>query len=331
MSLELFPTYPKIRAEQLDQVNWNQVAPLINLINTGDANTLSAALSPSNLDPAVAGIINTSGSSSRTAVRNAIDAAFLDPLVADRVNTSGTQTRSAIQSLISGQAVVWGSPFNGGSTDWNTLTTPGIYPYLGTGTGGSNRPPIVSTQNGVLFVIPQGGDIRQVAINAFGEIAVRARTSGTWGGWIARNLYNVHTITLGANTNLTAGSWNTVLSATPGSIANSLGIWWDTAITPTILVRVVAVGVFGAPATINNVRIGLRITMGGTNLSNIESVAPVLDTTSGFTPALTVQWDGTLNSANPNLGLEMWSAGASPQAVATGGLGVQTRLVITGR
>lgn len=331
MSLELFPTYPKIRADQLDQVNWTQVNALINLINTGDANAVATALSSSNLDPAVAGIINTSGSSSRTAVRNAIDAAFLDPLVADRVNTSGTQTRSAIQTLISSQAVLWGSPFNGGSVDWNTLTTPGIYPYLGTGTGGANRPPISSTQNGVLFVIPQSGDIRQVAINAFGEIAVRARTSGTWGGWIARNLYNVHTITLGSNTGLSAGSWNTVLSATPGAIASALGIWWDTTITPTILVRVMGVGVFGAPSTVNNVRIGLRIAIGGVNYSNVESVAPVVDTTTGFTPALMVQWDGTLNSANPSLGLEMWASGSNPQAVATGGLGVQTRLVIAGR
>lgn len=183
MSLEIYPTFPKIRADQLNLVDWTQVDPLMNLINTGDANTLSAALALSNLDPAVANAIGTANSASRNAVRNAIDAPFLDPLVANNVNTPSSQTRTAIQSLLSTNAMLFQGTFAGGSANWDAYTTPGIYRVNTVGSGGVNVPPIFPA-TGILIVTNHSGIIGQYVFTDDGQRAARYY-SGTWSAWYA--------------------------------------------------------------------------------------------------------------------------------------------------
>lgn len=213
MSLEIFPTYPKLRAEQLDQINWTEVTPLINLINSGDANTLAQALAFANLDPAVANVLNQV-SQSANAVRNIVNAEYLDPLVANRVNTTGTQTRAAIEGLILASAT--GLQVRGevsiGSTDWNALTQPGVYIGIASGSGGSNVPPWPLGEMAAVIVASFGSYLIQLLIGGH-STALRRRVSNTWGQWefktsrfIARSL----------SSNISIGNtYTNILSVTP--------------------------------------------------------------------------------------------------------------------
>lgn len=225
MSLEIFPTYPKLRAEQLDQINWAEVTPLINLINSGDANTLAQALAFANLDPAVANVLSQV-SQSANAVRNIVNAEYLDPLVANRVNTTGTQTRAAIEGLILASAT--GLQVRGevsiGSTNWNALTQPGVYIGIASGSGGSNVPPWPLGEMAAVIVASFGSYLIQLLIGGH-STALRRRVSNTWGQWefstsrfIARSL----------SSNISIGNaYSNIISVNPASemplVANSSG------------------------------------------------------------------------------------------------------------
>lgn len=187
MSLEIFPTFPKIRADQLDLVDWTQVNALMSIINTGDLNAtnnaVNQALSPANLDPAVAGIVNTPGSATRSNILGLITPAFLDPKIADRINTPGTQTRNAINALISASSIPYSGEFSLGDVNWNDFTSTGIWRFTLGGTGGSNIPPIVP-MSGILIVVNSPSGISQIVITDDNQIATR-RFSGSWSAWRA--------------------------------------------------------------------------------------------------------------------------------------------------
>lgn len=213
MSLEIFPTYPKIRAEQLSAVDWTQVVPLMDLINTklnallGNANILSAALSFSNLDPAIANAIGTAGSASRNAVRNAIDAPFLDPLIASNVNTPESQTRSAINALISASSMPYLGEFLLGAANWNDLTSTGIWRFVPGGTGGLNIPPIVPI-SGILLVVRSVSGVSQIVITDDNQIATRQFSASSWSAW--RAVLN-RTVQLNLESNTTLSTTETSL------------------------------------------------------------------------------------------------------------------------
>lgn len=203
MSLEIYPTFPKIRADQLDLVDWTQVNALMNIINTRDQNAIynvvNQALSPANLDPAVAGIVNTPGSATRNNILGLITPAFLDPKIADRINTAGTQTRNAINALISASAIPYSGEFSLGAVNWNNFSSTGIWRFTSGGTGGSNIPPIVP-MSGILIVVNSPSGISQIVITDDNQIATR-RFSGSWSAWRAV-LNRTTQINLGSNTTL---------------------------------------------------------------------------------------------------------------------------------
>lgn len=225
MSLEIFPTYPKLRAEQLDQIDWAEVTPLINLINAGDANTLSQALAFANLDPAVANVLSQV-SQSANAVRNIVNAQYLDPLVANRVNTTGTQTRAAIEGLI--LATATGLQIRGevsiGSINWNTLTQPGVYIGIASGSGGSNVPPWPLGEMAAVIVAEFGSYAIQLLIGGH-STALRRRVSNTWGQWEFRTSRFVAR-SLSSNINI-GNTYANILSVNPASemplVASSSG------------------------------------------------------------------------------------------------------------
>lgn len=203
MSLEIYPTFPKMRADQLDLVDWTKVIALMNIINTGDQNAtnnaVNQALSPANLDPAVAGIVNTPGSATQNNILGLITPAFLDPQIADRINTPGTQTRNAINALISASSIPYSGEFPLGAVNWNNFSSTGIWRFASGGTGGSNIPPIVPT-SGILIVVNSPSGISQIVITDDNQIATR-RFSGSWSAWRAV-LNRTIQINLGSNTNL---------------------------------------------------------------------------------------------------------------------------------
>lgn len=219
MSLEIYPTFPKMRADQLDLVDWTQVSALMNLISTGDQNAaynaVNQALSPANLDPAVAGIVSTPGSATQNNILGLITPAFLDPQIADRINTTGTQTRNAINALISASSIPYLGEFPLGAVNWNDFSSTGIWRFTPGGTGGSNIPPIVLT-SGILIVVNSPSGISQIVITDDNQTATR-RFSGSWSAW--RAVLN-RTIQLNLGSNITLGTSEATLISFTLSGAN---------------------------------------------------------------------------------------------------------------
>ena len=237
MSLEIFPTFPKIRAEQLSAVDWTQVAPLMDLINKIMAEQLSAvdwtqvaplmdlintANSAAN-DTNIANAINT-GANTQAAINNRISAqvnqSFLDPLVSDLVNNETSQTRTNLNAIIN-NAVTSAAPnyngqVNGGETDWNTLTTRGYYLIIASGTGGSNIPPVVA-QDGILLVLTTAsGGLAQIFLGHNGAYAYRYYNGSAWGPWYGRS--NTRTMYWPPTINLDSTTYKTLYTFRPSSV-----------------------------------------------------------------------------------------------------------------
>lgn len=208
MSLEIFPTYPKIRAEQLDLVDWAAVNALMTLINTGDANAISVAVSQalsfSNLDPAVSNALGQANSQSSNAVKGIITASYLDPLVANNINTSGTQTRTAIDALLATVGWTLGGTINIGEVDWNTLTQSRVYLGLGTGTGGANVPPWPTGETAMVLIVSAGSRVAQALIGPYTRV-FRLYDGVSWTYWHFSTLRSLRS-TLGSNTMLSNSS-----------------------------------------------------------------------------------------------------------------------------
>ena len=186
MSLEIYPTYPQIRTEQLSAVAWNQLSALTTLIS----NMANSAVNDTN----VANVINT-GTNTQAAINNRISAQvtqpFLDPLIANIINNGTSQTRTNLNTIINNAvastALNYNGQVNGGAANWNTLTARGYYLIIASGTGGSNIPPVVA-QNGILVVlITQSGGLAQIFFGQNGAYAYRYYNGSTWGTWYGRS------------------------------------------------------------------------------------------------------------------------------------------------
>ncbi len=184
MSLEIFPSYPKIRTDQLSAVNW----PSISALTTHILNTANGAVN----DPNVASVLNN-GNLSKSAVNSLID---------QRVN-----------NLISSGALAvlpYNGQVNGSGVNWNTLTTHGYYLVLSGGTGGTNSPP-VQAQNGVLLVLATGNGRAQLFFGFSGGRAIRYSDNGSiWTEWVGQSQARLLS-TIGSNINLTP-SYQTIFS-----------------------------------------------------------------------------------------------------------------------
>lgn len=184
MSLNIFPSYPKIRTDQLSTVDWPSISALTALIT----NTANQAVN----DPNVANVLNN-GNLSKSAVNSLID---------QRVN-----------SLISSGALAvltYNGQVNGSGVDWNTLTNRGYYLVLSGGTGGTNSPP-VQAQNGVLLVLDTGNGRVQLFFGFSGGRAIRYFDNGStwtqWVGWSQARFLSA----ISSNINLTT-SYQTIFS-----------------------------------------------------------------------------------------------------------------------
>ena len=216
MSLEIFPTYPKIRTEQLDAVAWNQLSALITLIS----NTANSVVNDTN----VASVINT-GTNTQAAINSRISAQvtqpFLDPLVAGLVNNGTSQTRTNLNTIINNAvvsaALTYNGQVNGGATNWNTLTIRGYYLITTSGIGGSNTPPVIA-QDGILLVLTTAsGGLAQIFFGQNWAYAYRYYNGSTWGSWYgrsnARMVYQPST-----NVSLNSIGYQTLYTFQPSSV-----------------------------------------------------------------------------------------------------------------
>lgn len=185
MSLEIFPTYPKIRADQIEG-DWSSVRELITIIEK----TANSAVNDEN----VAAVINT-GAQTQAAINNLIRAqvnqSFLDPLVAGLVNDGTSQTRAILDTIINNaiaSAFNYRGQVNGPDVNWNELTEPGYYLITLEGEGrGSNFPPVF-VQGGVLFVLTsKSGGINQLFLGQYGALAYRFYDGIEWRPWFGRS------------------------------------------------------------------------------------------------------------------------------------------------
>ena len=159
MSLQIYPTFPKIRADQLDLVDWTQVNPLMNIINTRDQNAI------------------------QNVVNQALSPANLDPRIANQINTTGTQTRNAIDSLITDADFKYLGDIAVSAINWNTLTSKGYYRVVPGGSGGSSIPPFFTSENGVALILPgTSGQVTQVIIQP-SLVVSRELSGGIWTNW----------------------------------------------------------------------------------------------------------------------------------------------------
>lgn len=268
MSLEIYPTFPKMRADQLDLVDWTRVNALMSIINTGDQNAISnavnQALSPARLDPAVAGIVNTPGSATQNNILRLITPAFLDPRIADRINTPGTQTRNAIDSLINASGSNYLGDIAVGATNWNTLTSRGYYRVVPGGTGGSSVPPLSTSESGVALILPgTAGRVTQVVIQP--SLVVSREFDGTiWTSWrLASGGGLRHRAGLTANTALSNSSATptTVFSFTP---TTNFGLASGGGIATLILTVRLS---FTASATTSSLVGGVRVQVAGATVN----------------------------------------------------------------
>lgn len=215
MSLEIFPTYPKIKTDQLSAVDWSSISALTTLIT----NTATSAVNDTN----IATVINT-GTNTRAAINNQIIAQvnqpFLDPLVADLVNNGTSQTRTNLNTIINNAvasaALNYNGQVNGGATNWNTLTTRGYYLIIASGTGGSNIPPVVA-QGGILLVLTTAsGGLAQIFFGSNGAYAYRYYNGSAWGSWYGRS--NTRTVYQPSTTSLGNSTYFTLYTFQPSSV-----------------------------------------------------------------------------------------------------------------
>ena len=217
MSLEIYPTYPQIRTEQLSAVAWNQLSALTTLIS----NTANSVVNDTN----VASVINT-GTNTQAAINSRISAQvtqpFLDPLVASLVNNETSQTRTNLNTIINNAiaastALNYNGQVNGGAANWNTLTARGYYLIIASGTGGSNIPPVVA-QNGILLVlITASGGLAQIFFGQNGAYAYRYYNGIAWGTWYGRS--NTSTVYQPSTyVNVASTTYQTLYTFQPSSV-----------------------------------------------------------------------------------------------------------------
>lgn len=215
MSLEIFPTYPKIHTDQLSTVNWSSISALTTLIT----NTANSAVNDTN----IATVINT-GTNTQAAINNRISAQvnqpFLDPLVADLVNNGTSQTRINLNTIINNAVVSaalnYNGQVNGGSTNWNTLTTRGYYLIIASGTGGSNIPPVVA-QSGILLVLTTAsGGLAQIFFGHNGAYAYRYYNGSIWASWYGYS--NTRTVYSPSTINLNSSTYRTLYTFQPSGV-----------------------------------------------------------------------------------------------------------------
>lgn len=217
MSLEISPTYPKIRTEQLSGVDWTRVGPLMNLIKTAN---------PAVSDTNIANAINT-GANTKAAISNLISAQvnqpFLDPLMAGLVSDEASQTRAKLSAIINNAvnavastAINYNGQVDGGAADWNTLTTRGYYLIIASGTGGSNIPPVVA-QDGILQVLTTAsGGLAQIFLGHNGAYAYRYYNGGAWGPWYGRSY--TRTMYWPPTINLDSTTYKTLYTFQPSNV-----------------------------------------------------------------------------------------------------------------
>ena len=211
--MEIFPTYPKIRTEQLSQVDWSSISELTALITANSAAN----------DANIANIVNT-GSNTQAAINNLISAqvnqSFLDPLVAGLVNNGASQTRTSLNTIINNAVASAAFNYNGqaggGAVHWNTLTTKGYYLITASGTGGSYIPPVMP-QDGILLVLTtESGGLAQIFFGRNGAYAYRYYNGSSWSAWYGRS--NNRTVYQPSTVNLNSTTYQNLYTFQPSSV-----------------------------------------------------------------------------------------------------------------
>lgn len=316
MSLQIHPTFPKIRADQLDLVNWTQVSALMNIINTGDQNAtnnaVNQALSPANLDPAVARIVNTPSSATQNNILGLITPAFLDPRIANQINTTGTQTRNAINSLINASNFNYQRDIAVSATNWDTLTSRGYYRVVPGGSGGSSIPPFSTSENGVALILPgTSGQVTQVIIQP--SLVVSREFNGSiWTNWrLASGGGLRHRAGLTANTALSNSSATptTVFSFTP---TTNFGLASGGGIATLILTVRLS---FTASAATTSLVGGVRVQVGGLTVA----AWPLAFSGDLSTLPISVQFTAILQVTNLALAITVQAYGNNTAVSLRGG------------
>lgn len=326
MSLEIFPTYPKIRAEQLDLVDWAAVNALMTLINTGDTNAISVAVSQalsfSNLDPAVSNALGQANSQSSNAVKGIITASYLDPLVANNINTSGTQTRTAIDALLATVGWALGGTINIGGVDWNTLTQSRVYLGLGTGTGGANVPPWPTGETAMVLIVSAGSRVAQALIGPYTRV-FRLYDGASWGNWHFSTLRALRS-TLGSDTTLSTSSSSptTLFSINPYTTLPLLA--YPTMVSRLIVSVNIAIGATSStPTGITGIRIKWGASVIGT--TPLQTVGDLSSNPNSATFTAGTQITDTPNTA---ITVDAYDTRSSVKALATWWGGSATQISV---
>ncbi|AYJ74678.1 tail protein [Thermus phage phiKo] len=166
MSLEIFPTYPEIRTEQLSAVEWDKLPNLSTLVISVIRNAPTITPSPGDW---LLGVLAGGTEVGKLPIGQADGVPLL--------NASGALA-SADAYLSRGSVT--------SAVDWNTLTNAGTYEIASGafGTGSANTPPAV-TQQGHLLVLKTSGATTQVYVPKSADPGIywRQYAGGTWSSW----------------------------------------------------------------------------------------------------------------------------------------------------
>lgn len=300
MSLEIFPTYPKIRADQIEG-DWS--SELISIIEEAASSAVN--------DDNVSTVINT-GAKTQAAIKNLIraqvDQSFLDPLVAGLINNETSQTRAILDTIINdaiaSPALNYNGEVDGRAADWNTLTTPGYYRITAREMGGSNQPPVVP-QSGVLLVLPHGGPLTQIFLGDVGAYAFR-RYDTEWRPWQGRTNRVAVADPIGVDPFTGEIILNSSTYKTLYTIRLPNLIWpGDDPLKPTILVQVFGkLTYIGTPDTVSYIRLTLQ---------RMDIPIETLDTIRASTDGVySLAWAGKLIPSADVLIVEARTEGLEP-------------------